>query len=44
MRCTQRPILSQSEPLNDAGAYDDQINQEPPAIPSRAAAPYREAV
>ena len=25
------------------GAYDDQINQEP-AIPSRAVAPYREAV
>jgi len=43
VRCTQRPILLQSEPLNDAGAVTISI-QNPPAIPSHAAAPYREAV
>src|SRR5437870_549910 len=34
VRCTQRPILSQSEPLNDAGAVADQINRKRPAIAS----------
>jgi hypothetical protein len=42
VRCTRRPILSQSEPLNDAGGVRRSDNQEP-AIPSRAGAPYREA-